>query len=153
MRAYYIPIAAGLLLIVSAFLPWMTVDEVRFGGLPDTTGWWVLVLGCLAVLLAALSLWTRKNSRHPLLLVGLTAFAIIFLGYQWMARTVKTSAWAQAQARAIVENVPVGADPVTAVGPGIYLGLLAATVLVGFGLTIVVKRVPRAYAVPEDDDI
>ena len=81
------------------------------------------------------------------------AFAIIFLGYQWMGRSVRNSAWAQAQARAIVENVPVGAVPSTTMGPGIYLGLLASFVLIGFGLTIVVKRVPRAYAVPEDDDI
>jgi hypothetical protein len=107
----------------------------------------------MAVLLAALSIWTRKNSRHPLLLVGLTAFAILFLGYQWMARTVRDAAWAQAQASAIVNNVPAGAAPPTAVGLGIYLGLAAAAVLVLFGLTIVVKRVPRAYAISEDDDI
>ena len=54
---------------------------------------------------------------------------------------------------AIVSGIPAGAAPETAVGPGIYLGLIAATVLVLFGLTIVVKRVPSAYAVPEDDDI
>jgi prepilin signal peptidase PulO-like enzyme (type II secretory pathway) len=153
MRAYYIPAAAGVLLIVSAFLPWMVVGDVTLGGVPDAAGWWILGLGALAVLLAALSIWTRKNSRHPLLLVGLTASAIMFLGYQWMARTVRDSAWAQAQARAIVENVPVSDAPPTAVGPGIYLGVVAALVLVGFGLTIVIKRVPRAYAIPEDDDI
>jgi hypothetical protein len=153
MRAYYVPVAAGVLLIVSAFLPWLHVGDVSLGGVPDTAGWWVLGLGGLAVLLAVLSIITRKNSRHPLLLVGLTAFAIIFLGYQWMARTVRNSAWAQAQARSIVENIPVGAAPNVSMGPGIYLGLLAAIVLVGFGLTIVIKRVPRAYAVPEDDDI
>jgi hypothetical protein len=153
MRAYYIPAAAGVLLIVSAFLPWMTIGDMGLGGVPDTAGWWVLVLGAMAVLLAGLSIWTRKNSRHPLLLVGLTAFAVIFLGYQWMARSVRNSAWAQAQARAIVENRPVGTVPSTTIGPGIYLGLLGAIVLIGFGLTIVVKRVPSAYAVPEDDDI
>jgi hypothetical protein len=153
MRAYYLPAAAGVLLIVSSFLPWMMVGDVTLGGVPDTAGWWVLGLGGLAVLLAGLSIWTRKNSRHPLLLVGLTAFAIMFLGYQWMARTVRNSVWAQAQAKAIVENVPVDALPATAIGPGIYLGMLAAFVLVGFGLTIVFKRVPRAYAVSEDDDI
>ena len=153
MRGYYVPAAAGALLIVSAFLPWMRIGDVPLGGVPDTAGWWVLVLGVLAVLLAGLSIWTRKNSRHPLLLVGLTAFAIIFLGYQWMARAVRNSAWAQAQARAIVENVPVGETPDPAIGPGIYLGLLASIVLVAFGLTIVIKRVPRAYALPEDDDI
>ncbi len=153
MRAYYIPASAGVLLSVSAFLPWMMLGDVSLGGIPDPAGWWILGLGVLAVLLAGLSIWTRKNSRHPLLLVGLTAFAILFLGYQWMSRSVRNSAWAQTQARAIVENVPVGTPPDTAVGVGIYLGVVAATVLVLFGLTIVIKRVPRAYATPEDDDI
>jgi hypothetical protein len=153
MRAYYIPASAGVLLIASAFLPWMRLGDVSLGGVPDPAGWWILGLGILAVLLAGLSIWTRKNSRHPLLLVGLVALAILFLGYQWMSRTVTNSAWAQTQARAIVENMPAGAAPETSVGAGIYLGLLAATVLVLFGLTIVFKRVPRAYAIPEDDDI
>ena len=153
MRAYYIPVSAGVLLAVSALLPWMKVGDVSLGGVPDPAGWWILCLGLFAVVLAGLSLWTRKNSRHPLLLVGLAALAIMFLGYQWMSRLVRDSTWAQAQARAIVENVPAGAAPETSVGPGIYLGLAAALVLVGFGLTIVVKRVPSAYAVPEDDDI
>ena len=141
------------MLVVSAFLPWMHIGDVRLGGVPETAGMWILGLGALAVLLAGLSIWTRKNSRHPLLLVGLAAFAIIFLGYQWMSRTVRNAAWAQAQASAIVNDVPAGAVPDTSVGPGIYLGLLAATVLVLFGLTIVVKRVPKAYAISEDDDV
>jgi len=153
MRAYYIPASAGVLLMASGFLPWMMLGDVSLGGVPDPAGWWVFGLGVLAVLLAGLSIWTRKNSRHPLLLVGLAAFAVMFLGYQWMSRAVRNSAWAQTQARAIVENVPVGTPPDTAVGVGIYLGLVAATVLVLFGLTIVIKRVPRAYATPEDDDI
>ena len=152
MRAYYIPASAGVLLAVSAFVPWMYVGDVSLGGFPDTAGWWILGLGSLAVLLAVLSIVTRKNSRHPLLLVGLTAFAIMFLGYQWMSRTVRDAAWAQAQAQAIVNDVPAGAPPPTAIGLGIYLGIIAATVLVVFGLTIVVKRVPSAYAAPEDDD-
>ena len=37
--------------------------------------------------------------------------------------------------------------------PGFISASLAAITLVLFGLTIVVKRVPSAYAVPEDDDI
>ena len=125
----------------------------RSAACPETAGLWILGLGGLAVLLAGLSIWTRKNSRHPLLLVGLAAFAIMFLGYQWMSRTVRDAAWAQAQASAIVTGVPAGAAPDATVGPGIYLGTLAAMTLVLFGLTIVVKRVPSAYAVPEDDDI
>jgi len=153
MRAYYIPAAAGAFLIVSAFLPWMELGGAPLGGVPDTAGWWIVGLGAIAVLLAGLSIWTRKNSRHPLLLVGLAACAILFLGYQWMARTARDSAWAESQARAIVENVPAVAPPQAVVGPGIYLGVAAAVVLVLFGLTIVIKRVPRAYAIPEDDDI
>jgi hypothetical protein len=152
MRADYIPVSAGVLLIASAFLPWMMLGDVSLGGVPDAAGWWIFGLGILAVLLASLSIWTRKNSRHPLLLVGLVAFAILFLGYQWMSRSVRTSAWAQTQARAIVENVPAGATPDTTVGAGMYVGLAAAAVLVLFGLTIVIKRVPKAYAPPEDDD-
>lgn len=153
MRAYYIPAAAGILLTVSAFLPWMYFGDVPLGGVPETAGLWIFALGSLAVLLAGLSIWTRKNSRHPLLLVGLAAFAIMFLGYQWMSRTARDAAWAQAQASAIVNDSPAGAAPETAIGPGIYLGLVAATVLVLFGLTIVVKRVPSAYAVSQDDDV
>ena len=153
MRAYYIPASAGVLLIISAFVPWMIAGDLSLGGVPDPAGWWIFGLGVTAVLLSGLSLWTRKNSRHPLLLVGLAAFAIMFLGYQWMSRTLRDSAWAQAQARAIVENVPAGAPPETSIGAGIYLGIVAAVVLVLFGLTIVVKRAPRAYAVSEDDDV
>lgn len=153
MRAYYLAASAGVLLIVSAFLPWMMVGDVSLGGVPDPAGWWIFGLGVIAILLAGLSIWTRKNSRHPLLLVGLSAAAIIYLGYQWMSRTVRDSVWAQTQARAIVENMPPGAPPEASVGPGIYLGLVAAVMLVLFGLTIVIKRAPRAYAVSEDDDL
>jgi hypothetical protein len=153
MRAYYIPIAAGILLVVSAFLPWMFLGHVKIGGLPDPAGFWVLGLGLLAITLAGLSVWTRKNSRHPLLVVGLAAFAITFLGYQWLSRSVRETAWARSQARAIVENVPVAPPENTMAGTGIYLGMAAAVVLIGFGLTIVIKKVPRPYAASEDDDI
>jgi hypothetical protein len=153
MRSYYIAVAAGVLLIVSSFLPWMFLGEETIGGVPDPAGLWILALGLIAVVLAGLSIWTRKNSRHPLLLVGLTSFAIMFLGYQWMSRAVRDSAWARAQARAIVEGVPAGELPAVGVGAGIYLGVLAAIVLVGFGLTIVLRKVPGPYARSEDDDI
>jgi hypothetical protein len=153
MRSYYVPVVAGFLLIVSSFLPWMTLGEEPVGGVPDPAGIWILALGVIAVLLAGLSIWTRKNSRHPLLLVGLAAFAIMFLGYQWMSRSVRDTAWARVHARAIVEGVPAGEIPRTVVGVGIYLGLVAAVVLVGFGLTIVIRKVPGPYAKPEDDEL
>jgi hypothetical protein len=153
MRAYYVPLSAGIILIFSAFLPWMFLGETRVGGVPDPAGFWVLGLGVLAVTLAVLSLWTRKNSRHPLLVVGLAAFAVTFLGYQWLSRSVRETAWARAQAQAIVNSTPVQTPPPTAVGLGIYLGVAASIVLVLFGLTIVIKKTPGAYAVSEDDDL
>jgi hypothetical protein len=106
----------------------------------------------IAVLLAGLSIWTRKNSRHPLLLVGLISFAIMFLGYQWMSRAARDTAWARTHARAIVEGTPAGESPTTSVGLGLYLGIAAAVVLVAFGLTIVIKKVPGPYARSEEDD-
>jgi hypothetical protein len=153
MRAYYIPVVAGLALMLSAFLPWMKLGETRIGGVPDPAGIWVLGLGITAVTLAALSIWTRKNSRHPLLVVGLAAFAITFLGYQWLSRSVRETAWARTQAEAIVGNTAVQPPPPTSTGLGIYVGMTAAIVLVLFGLTIVFRKVPRPYAVAEDDDI
>jgi hypothetical protein len=153
MRAYYIPLVAGLLLTLSSFLPWMFLGDSRAGGVPDPAGFWVLGLGVLAVTLAGLSMWTRKNSRHPLLVVGLAAFAITFLGYQWLSRSVRETAWARAQAEAIVGNTPVQLPPATVAGPGIYLGIAASVVLILFGLTIVIKKTPRVYAVSEDDDV
>jgi hypothetical protein len=153
MRAYYVPVVAGILLMISAFLPWMFLGEARVGGVPDPAGFWILGLGAIAVILSGLSIWTRKNSRHPLLVVGLAAFAITFLGYQWLSRSVRETAWARAQAESIVTNTPLQAVPQTTVGLGIYLGIAAAAVLVMFGLTIVIRKVPRPYAKSQDDDI
>lgn len=152
MRSYYVAAAAGVLLIVSSFLPWMFLGAESIGGVPEPAGVWILALGVIAVLLAGLSIWTRKNSRHPLLLVGLISFAIMFLGYQWMSRAAHDTAWARTHARAIVEGTPPGEIPATSVGLGLYLGIAAAIVLVGFGLTIVIKKVPGPYARSEEDD-
>ena len=153
MRAYFIPLVAGIVLVVSAFLPWVVVGEVRLIGFPDMTGLWIVGLGALAAVLALLSLITRKNSRHPLLLIGLIALGIMFLSWQLMPRIVADRALTRSQALAIVENTPVGAAPPTSVGQGIYLGLVAACAIVGFGLTIVLKRVAQPYAPPADDDL
>ena len=151
MRVYYLPFAAGILLVVSAFLPWVMHAGIGFGAVPAASAVWVLGLGVAAMILAALSVVTRKNSRHPLLLVGLVALAIEFLAWQWMQRSVAEQAWASSEARAIVEGGRAVTPGATTVGSGLYLGIAAATVLVLFGLTIVVKKAARPYAPPEDD--
>jgi hypothetical protein len=151
MRAYYLPFAAGGLLALSAFLPWVVHAGVGTGGVPSASALWILGLGVAAMILALLSVITRKNSRHPLLLVGLVALAIEFLAWQWMQRALAEQAWASAQARAIVEGGVASAPGATTAGAGLYLGVIAAIIIVLFGLTIVVKKAASPYAAPEDD--
>lgn len=151
MRAYYLPFAAGAVLVVSAFLPWVMIGGVGVGGVPAASALWILALGIAAMILAVLSVITRKNSRHPLLVVGLVALAVEFLAWQWMQRSVAEQAWASAQAAAIVAGGPAAAVGVPTVGAGIYLGIAAAVVIVLFGFTIVIKKVARPYLPPEDD--
>ena len=151
MRTYLIPLGAGIALTSSAFLPWVIVGDVALKGFPDVAALWIIGLGVLATVLATLSLITRKNSRHPLLLVGLLSLGIMFLSWRILPRTAGERALTVSQAFAIVENTPIGVAPLALPGSGIYLGLIAATVLVAFGLTIVVRRA-RTYTVPEPDD-
>ena len=152
MRAYVIPFVAGVALTVSAFLPWVVVDGVGRPGVPDVTGLWIAALGILSAVLAVLSLITRKNSRHPLLVLGLTALGILILVWRILPRLAGEQALTMSQALAIVENAPAATIPTALVGSGIYLGLVAATILVGFGLTIVVRRASTPYVVTDPDD-
>src|SRR5437762_11750712 len=152
MRGYIIPLVAGAVLVISAFLPWVIVGEVTLRGVPDTMALWIVALGASAILLAMLSMITRKNSRHPLLLVGLFALGIMFLSWRIMPQTIADQALTRSQALAIVEGGPLAAAPSTTVGSGIYLGLVAAVAITGFGMTIVIKRAGHAYVVADPDD-
>jgi hypothetical protein len=152
MRVYLIPLAAGVALAISTFLPWVVVGGVPSGGLPDIAALWVFGLGALSVLLATLSLITRKNSRHPLLVVGLAALGITYLSFRIMPRLAGEHALTVSQAFAIVENRPVGSPPPAVVGAGLYLGLAASAVIVAFGLTIVIRRASAPYVVVDPDD-
>ncbi len=153
MRVYFVPLVAGIALAASAFLPWVVVGDTALKGVQYTSALWVAALGAAAAILATLSLITRKNSRHPLLLVGLIAFGALLLSWRIMPRAVGERALTVSQAFAIVENTPMGAAPDALAGSGIYLGLAASTVLVLFGLTIVVRRrASRPYVAAEPDD-
>ena len=152
MRGYFVPFCAGVVLVISACLPWVVVGGVSIRGVPDVPALWVLGLGAIAAVLAMLSLITRRNSRHPLLIVGLFALGIMFLSWRIVPQTAGERALTISQAFAIVEDTPMGTAPHAAAGIGIYLGLIAASVLVLFGLTIVFKRVAQPYVVEEKDD-
>jgi FtsH-binding integral membrane protein len=152
MRTYFIPLVAGVVLSVSAFLPWVIVGDTPVKGVPELEALWIAGLGGLAAILALLSLITRRNSRHPLLLIGLVSLGIMFLSWRIMPRSAGERALTISQAFAIVENTPMKTSADAAAGTGIYVGLAASVVLVAFGLTIVVSRVTRPYTVPDVDD-
>ncbi|MCC7416757.1 MAG: hypothetical protein IT176_06395 [Acidobacteria bacterium] len=152
MRGYFVPLGAGLVLAASAFLPWVVVDGIAHRGVPDMAALWIAGLGALAAVLAFLSLLTRRNSRHPLLIVGLAALGIMFLSWRIMPRMAGERALTMAQARVIVGSARETAAPVAAAGLGIYLGMGASAVLVGFGLTIVIARVQQTRIVVDQDD-
>jgi hypothetical protein len=152
MRVYIVPLVSGIALAVSALLPWVHVGDVPLQGASQMAALWVLGLGALAAVLAALSLITRRNSRHPLLVVGLAAFGIMFLSWRIMPRLAVNRALTISQAVAIVEDAPMDEAPEARVGGGIYLGLAASSVLVGFGMTIVIKRASQPYVAAEPDD-
>jgi len=152
MRGYFVPLTAGVLLCISAFLPWVIVGGETERGVPDVPGLWIAGLGALAAVLALLSLVTRKNSRHPLLVVGLAALGIMFLSWRILPRLAGEHALTISQAFSIVENAPMKAAPAVVVGNGIYLGLAASAVVVCFGLTIVIKRVARPYTAADPND-
>ena len=156
MRGYIVPLVAGVTLTASAFLPWVIIGEYSRRGVPDVWALWVAGLGALAAVLATLSMITRKNSRHPLLVVGLFALGITFLAWRIVPRAAEQGAHTWAQAVAIADGVSASSvpEPRAFAGSGIYLGLAAAIVLVLFGLTIVVRRASRPYVMESlDDDV
>jgi hypothetical protein len=153
MRGYIVPLVSGLVLTASAFLPWVRVEDVTIIGFPDTTALWIIGLGLVASILALLSLITRKNSRHPLLLVGLLALGLMFLSWRLMPKAVADRALMHSQAIAIVDDLPMIGAPDATVGVGIYLGLFASMSIAAFGLTIVLRRVAKPYVAPVDDDV
>jgi len=152
MRTYLVPLLAGLALAVSAFLPWVQVDGESLAGFPGTTALWVIGLGLVSTLLAVLSLITRRNSRHPLLIVGLVALGLTGLSWRLLPRTVAEQALTRSQAIAIVRGTPAGERPQASAGVGLYIGIAASLLIVGFGLTIVIKQVATPYAVDDPND-
>jgi hypothetical protein len=152
MRGYYVPVVAGVALIVSTFLPWISIGDTTLRGIPSVPALWIAGLGVVAVVLATLSLITRRNSRHPLLVVGLIALGILVLSWRVLPRSVADRALSLSQATSIVEGTELVPTPDALIGIGIYVGVVAAAVIALFGLPIVVKRVVRPYAIPSQDD-
>jgi hypothetical protein len=152
MRAYVVPLVAGAALVVSAFLPWVNVSGVALRGYPDVMALWMIGLGALSSVLAVLSMVTRKNSRHPLLVIGLVALGIMILSWRIMPMSAGDRALTVSQALSIVDDTPMATSTDAAPGGGIYLALAGSCAIVGFGLTIIFKRVARPYVTVDPDD-
>ena len=152
MRTYLVPLISGVALSASAFLPWVTIGDVSMRGVPDVAALWIAGLGALAAVLAALSMITRKNSRHPLLVIGLISLGIMFLSWRIMPASAGERALTVSQAYAIVQDRPVQETPAASAASGIYVGLAASFLIAGFGLTIVVRRASTVYVVSDPDD-
>jgi hypothetical protein len=152
MRTYLVPLVAGLVLAASAFLPWITIDGESIAGFPGTTSLWVIGLGSVAALLATLSMITRRNSRHPLLIVGLVGLGITGLSWRIMPRSVEGRALTRSQAIAIVRGTEVRERPHAAAAAGLYVGMAASAAIAAFGLTIVIRRVSTPYVVADPND-
>jgi hypothetical protein len=152
MRGYFVPLVAGVVLTASAFLPWVIVSGQSLRGVPDIAALWIVGLGLVAAVLALLSLITRKNSRHPLFIIGLVALGIMFLSWRILPRSAGERALIISQASSIVERTPMGEAPTASAGSGIYIGLAAAMAIALFGLTIVIKRVSTPYVIETVDD-
>jgi len=48
MRGYYVPLVAGVVLIVSTFLPWISIGDTTLAGIPNVPALWVAGLGAVA---------------------------------------------------------------------------------------------------------
>src|SRR5258708_173397 len=101
--------------------------------------------GYLVPLTAGVAL--TASAFLPWVVVGLLALGIMILSWRILPRAAGERALTLSQAWAIVENTPMGAAPSALIGSGIYLGLAASSVIVAFGLTIVVKRASQPYVV------
>ena len=152
MRGYYVPLVSGVVLILSTFLPWISLGDTTLRGMPSVPAMWIAGLGGISIVLAALSLKTKKNSRHPLLVVGLLALGIMVLSWRVLPRSVSDRAISLSQALAIVDDTDVAPTPDALIGIGIYVGTAASAAIALFGFTIVVKRAQRPYVVTSQDD-
>src|SRR2546428_11846272 len=102
MRGYLVPLAAGVALTTSAFLPWVIIGEYSRRGVPDVWALWLAGLGAPAAVLAPLGMVTRKDSRPPPLVIGLLSLGLTFLAGRILPRSAEhvAPAWAQAVAGA-----------------------------------------------------
>ena len=135
MRSPLLPLVGSVALTASAFLPWIRLGAVGLAGIPDPTGYFVLVLGVVGVLLSVVRVLTRRDTRQWLMLVGLAALTALVVVWQTGPRTVADRAQAHAEAVALVDNVPLLPVPSVSLGYGLVFGLLGAAVLTIAGLT------------------
>ena len=153
MRAYFIPLVAGLVLAASAFLPWVVVDGVRLPGCPTYWALWAVGLGAIAAVLALLSLITARIPAIRCSSSGSSRSASCFCPGASCRALPASARYTIAQAFAIVENRPLVRRAVRPPSASASTsGSRRQPRWCGFGLTIVVKRVAQPYVITSPDD-
>lgn len=132
---YVVSLIGSLVLAASGFLPWLRVGGVGLAGIPDPAGFFVLGAGVLGVVLSAMGLVTRRDTRQVLVLAGLAGLTTLVVVWRSGPLTVAERAQARAEAIAIVDNVPAEAVPPVRTGFGLFVGLAGAAMIATAGLT------------------
>lgn len=131
---------ASLLLTASAFLPWLTLGDVRLAGVPDPAGYFVAGLGVLGAGLSVAAWRGKPDALRLVFLAGLAAVTTLVVVWLSGPATVADRALAHAEAVALVDNVALQAPPAVHVSYGLAQGLFGASAMLVIGL--------RAYLRP-----
>lgn len=133
---------ASLLLTTSAFLPWLTLGDVRLTGVPDPAGYFVAAMGVAGLGLSGAAWRGRRGAVRMLLLAGLAGLTTLAVVTVTGPATIADRALAHAEAVALVDNVAIQPPPDVRLAYGLVLGLFGSLALTGVGL--------RAYLASSD---
>ncbi|HUR32661.1 MAG TPA: hypothetical protein VM032_02630 [Vicinamibacterales bacterium] len=139
-RAFVWSLVGCSVLAGAAFLPWLRLGEVGLAGVPDPAGFFVLGLGVLGLLLSAAGLWSGRDTRPGLVLVGLAGLTTLAVVWLNGPATIADRAQARAEAVALVDNVAVESVPPVRIGAGLVLGLAGAATVAAVALAGVWSR-------------
>ena len=140
MGSPLLPLVASLALAASTFLPWLRLGDVGLAGVPDPAGFFVLALGVAGVVLSAMRMFARRDTRRWLMLVGMAGLTALIVVWRTGPTTIADRAQAHAEAVALVDNVPMQPVPAVHIGVGVLLGLVSAAAILAAGLSGILPR-------------
>ena len=133
MRFSILSLIGSIALAASAFLPWLRLGDVGLPGIPDPAGFFVLALGIVSLLLSGSAVFTRRDVRPWLVLVGLAGLTTLLVVWRTGPATIADRALSRAEAVSIVDGVAIQPVPPVGVGLGLVLGLVGAAAVAAGG--------------------